>query len=55
MIVMNRIGQSVLAAFAAIILSATTVAAAAGPLPAHHIASAPAGLVAAPLSSQAAA
>jgi hypothetical protein len=53
MIVISRIGQRMLAGFAAVILTATTVAAAAGPVPAHQMAPAPAGLVAAPLSSQA--
>ena len=51
----SRIGQSMLAAFAAALLTLTTLGAAAGPaatLP-HGLVAAPAALVAAQLSSQA--
>ena len=55
MYVTGRIGQSMLAAFAAVLFTLTTVGAAAGPaatLP-HGLAAAPAALVAAQVSSQA--
>jgi hypothetical protein len=55
MIVTSRIGQSMLAAFAAALLTITTLGVAAGPaatLP-HGLVAAPAALVAAQLSSQA--
>jgi len=55
MIVTSRIGQSMVAAFAAALLTMVTVGAAAGPLPTtpHGLAAAPATLVVAQLSSQA--
>ena len=55
MTITSRIGQSMLAAFAAALLTLTTVGAAAGPaapMP-HGLAAAPAALVAAQVSSQA--
>ena len=53
--VTGRIGQSMLAAFAAALLTAATVVAAAGPVPEtpHGLVAAPAALVAAQVSSQA--
>jgi hypothetical protein len=53
--VTSRIGQSMLAAFAAALLTITTVGAAAGPaaMPPHGLVAAPAALVAVQLSSQA--
>ena len=55
MIMTSRIGQSMMAAFAAALLTLTTLGAAAGPaatLP-HDLVAAPAALVAAQVSSQA--
>jgi hypothetical protein len=55
MIVLGRIGQSMVAAFAAALLTVTIVGAAAGPVPMapRGLVVAPAALVAAQLSSQA--
>jgi hypothetical protein len=55
MIVNGRIGQSVMAAFAAALFTLATLGAAAGPLPTspRGLAAAPAALVVAQVSSQA--